>query len=74
MPEEKFKEWGFADKAGIAYVELQYKMIREGMTLEQYDYLESNASLSTATSIACFRKDKSRRPQKVMRASFFIMK
>ena len=27
-------------------------MIREGMTLEQYDYLESNASLSTATSIA----------------------
>ena len=52
VPEEKFKEWGFADKAGIAYVELQYKMIREGMTLEQYDYLESNASLSTATSIA----------------------
>ena len=27
-------------------------MIREGMTLEQYDYLESNAFLSTATSIA----------------------
>ena len=52
VPEEKFREWGFADKAGIAYVELQYKMIREGMTLEQYDYLESNASLSTATSIA----------------------
>ena len=52
VPEEKYKEWGFADKAGIAYVELQYKMIREGMTLEQYDYLESNASLSTATSIA----------------------
>ena len=52
VPEEKYKEWGFADKAGIAYVELQYKMIREGMTLEQYDYLESNASLSAATSIA----------------------
>ena len=52
VPEEKYKEWGFADKAGIAYVELQYKMIREGMTLEQYDYLESNASLSTAISIA----------------------
>ncbi len=34
VPEEKYKEWGFADKAGIAYVELQYKMIREGMTLE----------------------------------------
>ena len=28
VPEEKFKEWGFADKAGIAYVELQSRVLR----------------------------------------------
>ena len=28
VPEEKFREWGFADKAGIAYVELQSRVLR----------------------------------------------
>ena len=28
VPEEKYKEWGFADKAGIAYVELQLRVLR----------------------------------------------
>lgn len=51
IPKEKYKEWGFADSYSIGYVELQYKLTREGMTVEQLDYLDSDARLSQAISI-----------------------
>ena len=38
----------------MGYVELQYQLTQEGMTVEQVDYLESNASLLTALDLALY--------------------
>ena len=54
IPKEKYESWGFADAFSMGYVELQYQLTQEGMTVEQVDYLESNASLLAALDLALY--------------------
>ena len=51
IPKEKYESWGFADAFSMGYVELQYQLTQEGMTVEQVDYLESDARFSLALQV-----------------------
>ena len=52
LTKKQYRDFGFADEFGMAYAELQYKLVQEGMTVEQIDYLNSSERLAQAVTMS----------------------
>lgn len=52
LTEQQYRDFGFADNFGMAYVEIQYKLVREGMSVEAIDYSNTTQGISQAIAIS----------------------
>jgi hypothetical protein len=52
LTKKQYRDFGFADEFGMAYAELQYKLVQDGMTVEQIDYLNSSERLAQAVTMS----------------------
>ncbi|WFR56235.1 polymorphic toxin-type HINT domain-containing protein [Anaerocolumna sp. AGMB13025] len=52
LTKKQYRKFGFADDYGMTLAELQYRLVQEGMTVEQIDYLNSSERLAQAVTMS----------------------
>ncbi len=52
LTQKQYREFGFADIYVMGLAELQYRLVQEGMTVEQIDYMNSSERLAQAVTMS----------------------